>query len=334
MITRPLALAATALLLAGCGAQLEQPTSASTSASPIRVTNCSAPLEVSGTPSRVVANDTGIVEMLFALGLRERLVGYTTSGGADRDIASSPWRRDFETSPFLGEAFTREVIQKADPDFVFAGWNYGFRESTGVTPDWISSIGATAYQLTEACRQPGTTKRGIMPPLDALYADLANLGDLFGVRDRAEELIADYRAEVARASTQAPPGDRRARVFLFDSAAPSPFTSGKNAAPQQIITEAGGSNVFADLDDSWTTVSWEAAAQRDPQMIVIVDYGVGPANTVAAKITQLRTHPLMANTEAVRDNQIISFPYAAMVEGPRNPATITELAKFLRSAGF
>jgi iron complex transport system substrate-binding protein len=69
-------------------------------------------------------------------------------------------------------------------------------------------------------------------------------------------------------------------------------------------------------------------------VIVIVDYGAGPANTVAAKITQLRTHPLMANTAAVRENQIISFPYAAMVEGPRNPATITELAKFLRGAGF
>ena len=250
-------------------------------------------------------------------------MGCTTSGGADRDIASSLWRRDFETSPYLGEAFTREVIQKADPDFVFAGWNYGFRESIGVTPDWISSIGAIAYQLTEACRQPGTTKRGIMPPLDSLYADLANLGDLFGVRDRADTLIADYRSEVARAAAQAPPKDRRARVFLFDSSDPSPFTSGRNAAPQQIITEAGGTNVFADLNDSWTTASWEAAAQRDPQFIVIVDYGTGPANTVAAETTQLRAHPLMANTEAVRENRIISFPYAAMVGGPRNPATIT-----------
>ena len=336
MTARLFALGAVALLLAGCGAQVEERATDAATGGAVTVTNCGAPLTVSSTPTRVLANDTGIIEMLFALGLDDRMVGYTTSSGAERDIASSPWRGDFEATPFLGEAFTREVIQQADPDFVFAGWNYGFRESTGVTPEWIGSIGATPYQLTEACRQPGTTKRGIMPPLDALYQDLVNLGDVFGVRDRAEALVAEYRAEVAHAAQQAPPADRRARVFLFDSADPSPFTSGRNAAPQQIIAEAGGRNIFDDLDDSWTTVSWEAAAQRDPQVIVIVDYGVGPANTVAAKTELLRRHPLMARTAAMRgdNSNVISFPYAAMVESPRNPAAITELATFLRDRGF
>lgn len=334
MTARLLAFSATALLLAGCGARVDERPTAETTEGAVTVSNCSVPLHVPTTPTRVFANDTGITEILFALGLSDRIVGYTTSGGADRDIASSPWRQDFESAPYLGDAFTREVIQKADPDFVFAGWNYGFRESTGVTPDWVSSIGATPYQLTEACRQAGTTKRGIMPPLDALYEDLTNLGDLFGVRDHADELVDDYRAQIARVAAQAPAPARRARVFLFDSADPSPFTSGRNAAPQQIIAEAGGTNVFDDLDDSWTTVSWEAAAQRNPQVIVIVDYGAGPANTVAAKTRQLQTHPLMANTEAVRKDNVISFPYAAMVEGPRNPTTIVELASFLRSRGF
>ena len=334
MTTRFLALGLSAVVLAGCGARVDDTASETPAGSAVTVTNCNAPLTVPSSPTRVITNDTGITEMMFALGLGDRMVGYTTSGGADRDIASSPWKQDFATTPFLGEAFTREVIGAADPDFVFAGWNYGFRESTGVTPDWISTIGATAYQLTEACRQPGTTRRGIMPPLDALYQDLTNLGDLFGVRQRADDLVKIYRAEVDRAARNAPPPDERARVFLFDSADPSPFTAGRNAAPEQIIGDAGGENVFTDLDDSWTTVSWEAAAQRDPQVIVIVDYGAGPSNTVQAKIGQLKTQPLMAGTTAVRENNIISFPYAAMVEGPRNPAAITDLAKFLRERGF
>lgn len=223
-------------------------------------------------------------------------------------------------------------MQAADPDFVFAGWNYGFKESTGMTPDWVREIGAVPYQLTEACRQPGTTKRGTMEPFDALYADLTNLGDIFGVRPAADKLIGEYRAQVDAA---APPAGREpARVFLFDSADPDPFTSGRTAAPSQIIRKAGGTNLFDDLNDSWTTTSWEAAAQRDPQVVVIVDYGAGQANSVDAKIEQLKQHPLMSGTTAVRENRFLALPYAALVESPRNAQAVTTVAEFLRANGY
>ncbi|MDL9948232.1 ABC transporter substrate-binding protein [Gordonia sp. ABSL11-1] len=331
-ITHLVVLAATAALAVGCGAEVETAPQGSPGA-PTTVTNCAAPLTIDGVPNRVVTNDTGITEIMFALGLRERLVGYTSYPGKERDISSSPWRSDFEQTPALGDAFTREVIAAAAPDFVFAGWNYGFKESTGVTPDWVRGIGATPYQLTEACRQPGTTERGIMAPFDALYADLDNLGRIFGVERQSRELIDGYRAEVASANATAPAADRRARVFLFDSADPAPFTSGRTAAPDQIISEAGGTNIFHDIEDSWTSASWEVAAQRDPQVIVIVDYGAGPQNSVEAKIRQLESQPLMSQTTAVREKRYVSLPYAALVEGPRNPAAVTTLAAYLRSVG-
>ncbi|WP_280402236.1 ABC transporter substrate-binding protein [Nocardia carnea] len=317
-----------AVFTTACGAQVQDAANAA-GGPQTTVTNCGAPLTIDGIPERVVTNDTGITEMMFALGLADRLAGYTTYPGKERDIASSPWRADFERTPELGDAFTKEVVQAAAPDFVFAGWNYGFRETTGLTPDWVRSIGADPYLLTESCRQTGSTRRGVMEPLDALYTDLTNLGEIFGVRAKAEELVAAYKEQVAGADTGAP--REPARVFLFDSAAPEPFTSGRTAAPSQIIREAGGSNIFDDLNDSWTSASWEAAAQRDPQAIVIVDYGAGPENTVAAKIEQLRRHPLMAGTTAVRESNFIALPYAALVEGPRNPQAVVTVAEFLRS---
>ncbi|MGI5220329.1 ABC transporter substrate-binding protein [Nocardia sp. CA-290969] len=320
-----------AVLSTACGAEVQDSAHASTGRQ-VTVTNCGASLTVDGVPERVVTNDTGITEMMFALGLADRLVGYTTYPGKERDIDSSPWRADFGRTTELGDAFTKEVVQAAAPDFVFAGWNYGFRETTGLTPDWVRSIGADPYLLTESCRQAGTTRRGVMEPLDALYTDLTNLGEIFGVRAKADDLVAAYREQVAAADEGAP--REPARVFLFDSATPEPFTSGRTAAPSQIIREAGGSNIFDDLNDSWTSASWEAAAQRDPQAIVIVDYGAGPANTVAAKIEQLRRHPLMAGTTAVRENNFLALPYAALVEGPRNPQAVLSVAEFLRSTGY
>lgn len=325
-------LAACVALAAGCGATVEQATPATGAA--VTVTNCAAPLTVPHRPRRVVSNDTGITELLFALGLSDSMVGYTTYDGKGADYRTSPWKADFDDTRDLGTAFTREVIQAANPDFVFAGWNYGFRESTGVTPDWIREIGAIPYQLTEACRQAGGTQRGIMAPLEALYQDIANLGIIFGVQRRADALINDYRRRIHRAQAGAPVDDKRARVFVFDSATPDPFTAGGTATPQALIEAAGGTNVFAGLHDSWVSTSWEAAAHADPQVIVIVDYGVGPENTVEAKINLLRAHPLMANTTAIRDNNVLALPYAAMVEGPRAPDSVETLAAFLRSKGY
>ncbi|MFI6313966.1 ABC transporter substrate-binding protein [Nocardia fusca] len=332
---RPLSAIALAcvVLTTACGAEIQE-ASKNAAGGSVTVTNCGAPLTVDGVPERVVTNDTGITEMMLALGLTDRLVGYTSYPGKERDIATSPWRAEFERVPPLGDAFTREVVQAAAPDFVFAGWNYGFKESTGLTPDWVRSIGAVPYQLTEACRQPGTTRRGVMEPLDALYADLLNLGEIFDVRAKADQLVAQYRAQVAEAAEGAPAGKDPARVFLFDSATPEPFTSGRTAAPSQIIRKAGGTNIFDDLNDSWTTTSWEAAAQRDPQAIVVVDYGAGPQNSVQAKINQLRAQPLMAGTTAVREDNIIALPYAALVESPRNPRAVVTVAGFLRSKGY
>ncbi|MET9329566.1 ABC transporter substrate-binding protein [Tsukamurella sp. NPDC003166] len=326
---------AASLAIAGCGAKVDEAAPASASGKPVTVTNCGAPLTVPHPPSRVVVNDTGIAEIVFALGLTDRMVGYTTYDGKHVDYRTSPWKADFDRAPNLGTGFTREVIQAAKPDLVFAGWSYGFQETTGVTPDWVRSIGAVPYQLTEACRQPGSTARGIMAPLDALFADLTALGEIFGVQDRAVRLVADYRARIDAERARAPKDDaRRARVFLFDSATPDPFTSGRTGTPQAIIDNAGGTNVFADLDNSWTSTSWEAAAQRDPQVIAVVDYGLGQENTPEAKIAQLKSQPLMANTTAVREGNFVVLPYAAWVEGPRTPSSVETLGKYLRSKGF
>jgi iron complex transport system substrate-binding protein len=66
-----------------------------------------------------------------------------------------------------------------------------------------------------------------MDPFDALYQDLADLGDIFGVRAKADVLVAGYRDQVAAARATAPAGQTPAWVFLFDSATPEPFTSGR-----------------------------------------------------------------------------------------------------------
>ena len=318
-------LCAALLLLSGCGATVAQEPSDS---APVTVTNCGQQVTFDRVPSKVVTNDTGITEMMFALGLGDRMAGYVVNGIDTVDIRTSPWKADFESGKHLSDRISKEVVQGANADFVFAGWNYGFSESTGFTPDSLKELGIATYQLTEACRNGVGKQRGIMPALDALYTDLRNLGKIFRVEDEAEELVKGYQEQIARAG-RLMEGKPRPKVFLYDSGQDQPFTSGRNAAPQDVISKAGGENVFGDLNDSWTTVNWEAVVQRNPDVVLIVDYADGEANTPEQKQAFLEGFAPLANSPAVKGKRFFSLPYAALVESPRNPASVEAFAKFL-----
>lgn len=75
----------------------------------------------------------------------------------------------------------------ADPDFVFAGWNYGFSEESGITLDSLAEYGIATYALNESCRRVVDC----LPPgsREDWYDDVRNIAAIFGVPERAKELI-------------------------------------------------------------------------------------------------------------------------------------------------
>jgi iron complex transport system substrate-binding protein len=324
LLAAALCLAATAT---GCGATVESSGDAKSAA--ITLTNCGRRVTYDKVPRRVVTNDVGITELMFALGLEDRMAGFAMPDDKG-DLGAVPWKEGYDRVKWLSkDQLTKENVLDARADLVFAGWNYGFREDAGFTPDALHKLGIPSYILTESCHN-GRTKssRGIMPPLDALYADLTNLGRLFGVEKRAAALIAGFRKQIADVRAKAPKGADRPSVFLYDSGQDTPFTSGRYAAPEQIITEAGGVNVMHDVADSWTTVGWESVVERDPDVIVICDYGDVSAEQ---KKKFLLSYAPLRGVSAVRHRRIVTLDYADLVESPRNPSAIARLGAYLRT---
>ncbi|MFI9169381.1 ABC transporter substrate-binding protein [Streptomyces lincolnensis] len=325
LLPAALALAAT-LTASGCGATVEP--AESTTSHAVTLTNCGRKVTYDKVPQRVVTNDVGITELMFALGLEDRMAGFAMPDDKG-DLNGVPWKDGYDRVKWLSkDQLTKENVLDARADLVFAGWNYGFREDSGFTPDALHKLGIPTYTLTESCRNGRTeTSRGIMPPLEALYTDLTNLGKLFGVEKRAAALIAGFRKEVAAVHDKAPA--ERPKVFLYDSGQDQPFTSGRYAAPEQIISEAGGVNVMHDVDDSWTTVGWESVVERDPDVIVICDYGDVSAER---KKKFLLSYAPLRNVSAVKHRRIFVLDYVDLVESPRNPSAIARLGAYLRSA--
>ncbi|GAA0587645.1 ABC transporter substrate-binding protein [Streptomyces crystallinus] len=326
---RKLLAAAVCLAVAatGCGATVES--AEDTESQAVTLTNCGRQVTYDKVPERVVTNDVGITELMFALGLEDRMAGFAMPDDKGQ-VSGLPWKGGYDKVKWLSkDQLTKENVLDARADLVFAGWNYGFREDGGFTPDALKKLGIPSYILTESCHN-GRTKasRGIMPPLDALYTDLTNLGRLFGVEKRAAALIRDFKQQIADVRAKAPKGADRPSVFLYDSGQNTPFTSGRYAAPEQIITEAGGVNVMHDVADSWTTVGWETVVARDPDTIVVCDYGDVSAEE---KRKFLLSYAPLRNVSAVKNRRIFVLDYADLVESPRNPSAIARLGAYLRT---
>ncbi|MFJ8847141.1 ABC transporter substrate-binding protein [Streptomyces cyaneofuscatus] len=333
---RPAALVlAAALALTGCGADVTpQPDGKNDSAKadrhyPVTVENCGEKKSYDKAPQRVVTNDVGITEIMFALGLEDHMAGYVMPDDKG-DMTSVPWKDGYKKTTWLSkDRINKELVLGARADLVFAGWNYGFNEGEGFTPAELKRVGVDSYLLSESCRNGQGKARGVMPPLEALYTDLGNLGKIFDVEDRADTLIASFRKQVADAQAKAPKGSDRPRVFLYDDGKDKPLTSGAYAGPHDIITKAGGDHIMKDLKDSWTTVGWETVVDRDPEVIVINNYGDTSAEQ---KRTFLKTYKPLANVSAIKNDRIVVLDYVDLVESPRNPAAISSLAADLRKS--
>ncbi|MFG2842286.1 ABC transporter substrate-binding protein [Kitasatospora sp. NPDC048296] len=325
---RTKAVATAALLTLGltaCGAQIA-PTAATTASAhyPVTVDNCGERLTFAQKPARVVTNDVNMAELMFSLGLADRMAGYVMPDDKGQ-IDKVAWKDGYQQTTWLSKkVLTKEIALDARADLVFAGWHYGFDEGSGVTPQAFRALGVDSYVLSESCRSGKGPERGVMDPLEALYTDLANLGEIFDVRDRADRLVSDFKAKIAAV----PQPERRPSVFLYDSGQDKPYTAGKFAAANQIIDKAGGANIMGDLADTWVTAGWESVVRRDPEVIVINDYATPNAEE---KRKFLKSFPPLAGVSAVRNDRIVVMDYVDLVESPRNPAAISTLADYLRT---
>ncbi|MFQ6552555.1 ABC transporter substrate-binding protein [Aestuariibius insulae] len=289
---------------------------------PVTVQSCDREVTFDAAPTAAVSNDVNLTEMMLALELTDRMVGFTGINGWNNLDAAM--REGVGELPELAEKYpTKEVLVGAGADFYFAGWNYGMRVGGDVTPEILAPFGIQVYELSESCTHIMDKEAASMADM---YADILNLGRIFGVEDRAEALVASYRDELDAILANLAPLEEAPRVFVYDSGEDTPFTAGRYAMPNALIEAAGGTNVMNDFEKSWSTVGWEAVVERDPE--VIVNYGEVTAEQKRAFMMQ---NPAFADMSAVRNDRFVILDYVEATPGPRNIGAIRALAKAFRA---
>lgn len=281
------------------------------------VQSCNRTVTFDAPPTRAVSNDVNLTEMMLVLGLADQMVGYTGISGWK--TLDEEMREGVAELPELSAKYpSKEVLLGADADFFFAGWNYGMRVGGEVTPETLAPFGIEVYELTESCTHIMDKDKA---SIEDMYIDLLNLGRIFDVEDKATALVDRYRSELAAMSADLEAAEPL-RVFVYDSGEDAPFTAGRYAMPTALIEAAGGMNIMEDFEKSWATVTWEEVVERNPEMIVIVNYG---EVTAAQKRDFIMSNPAFAGIDAVQNDRFVTLEYVEATPGPRNIAAIKTL---------
>lgn len=294
---------------------------------PLTVRSCEREVRFERAPQRAVSHDINMTGMLIALGLREHMAGYTgISGWKTLDPSLE---KALGQLPELASRYPSvETLLAADADLYFAGWNYGMQVGGPVTPETLAPFAINVYELSESCAWVNPQQRA---SLDDLYRDLLNLGRIFSVEARANALVDGLRRRIDRVRSKLANNADRPRVFLYDSGEDRPFTSGRQGMPQALIDSAGGRNVMDDVAGSWIQVNWESVVERDPEVIVIVDYG--PLSW-QQKRNYLLQQPALHAVSAIRNQRFIVLSYLEVTPSVDNAQAIEKLASALHPALF
>jgi iron complex transport system substrate-binding protein len=243
--------------------------------------------------ARIVSLSPATTELLFAIGAGDRLVGRTR--WCDYPAAA----RAVES---VGDGMPPnvEAVLARHPDLVLL-----YRSS----------------QNAEALRQFRTAGVATLQLSMDHLADVGRLARLLGTvvgRSAAgDSLAAAFTAALDSAAAPGAmlPASARRRVLLLAWDQP-PIAIGAGSFQSEILTLAGGSNLFADLAVPSATVSIEAIAARDPDLILVTDSGP-PA---------IMVRPEWRVVGAVRERRFLHLATPAFSRpGPRAPAVVRML---------
>jgi iron complex transport system substrate-binding protein len=304
---------------------------AAAAAYPVTISDCGTPVTFTSAPTRAVSNDINTTEDMIALGLEPHMVGEFAASGSLP--AGKPFPAEFaagfkQIQEVSSGYFTLEQLVALHPDFLFAGWNYGLQIGTNLTPTNLATYGVKTLALTESCAHVQTSKQSVST--DDTYTDLTDLGEIFNVRQKAAQVIDSMKAQIAAAQAKVA-SLPTVTVFDYDSGTSAPFTGPGLAMPNAEITLGGGTNIFASLKQSWTSVSWEQVVKADPDCIIINDYSTPSA---AAKEKFLETSPITKYLTAVKNRCFLPLSYDEVTPDPRNADAVVAIAHWLHPTAF
>ncbi len=287
---------------------------------PLTIENCGSSLTFEHAPARTVTIGQAGTEMLYAMGLSDKVVG--TSLWFNNVLAKYKTQDDKIERLADNEPSFESVIGKR-PELVAVEleWMVGPQGAVG-TREQFHELKIPTYLLPSDCEAKdnlvGADGTRLAPfRIDSIYKSVSQLAQIFDVQDRGHQLNEQLKASLAKsiATAQGKQLKDASALVWFSSAQMDiePFVAGHKGIPDFMLSTLGVRNVV-ESDEEWPTVGWETIAKANPTFLVIarMDRRRFPADDYEKKLAFLRSDPVTRNMDAVKHNRIIILDAMAM----------------------
>lgn len=250
-------------------------------------------------PDKIISLSPSNTEVVFALGLEDRLVGVTEYCNYPPEAQEKEIVGGFSTPNI-------ERIMELQPDLIIASTIHSEEVPR------MEELGMTVLVIESST-------------LIDLYTSISLVAEVTGVTSNGEALISSIqqRIQAVEAIVGQIPAEDRVRVYYEVYSDPL-MSAGKLAFINEIISLAGGINIFGDLDESYPQISAEVVADRRPEVILYPDYH-GTAETV---IQAMVTRPGWENVPAVISGNVFAISDDSFARpGPRVVEAVEEAAR-------
>lgn len=308
---------------------------------PLTLENCGETVTFNQAPKRVVAVGQTQTEILYALGLGDRVVGtavWFSPVAKPYEAIDAKVKRLADNDPSF------EAVVAQEPDLVTAmfEWHIGRNGIVGKR-DQFARLKVPTYVSPTDCvgkdnSGPGDGVRTKLFSMELVYRNIREFGQIFDVAQRAEALVAELKAreEKAVASVAGMKTQDVPMVVWFSSKdiKGDGFMAGRNGVPAYIMAKLGARNIIT-TNEEWPLVGWETIAAANPAVIVVVrmDRRRFPADDIRLKREFLRTDPVASKLDAVRNGRIVELDVGATRAGIDTVDGIEALARAIASFG-
>lgn len=307
---------------------------------PLTLENCRETITFNAAPKRVVSIGQTQTEILYALGLGDRVVGtavWFSPIAKPYEAINAKVKRLADNDPSF------EAVLAQEPDLVTAmfEWHVGPNGIVGKR-DQFAKVKVPTYVSPTDCvgkdnSGGGDGVRTQMFTMELVYRNIREFGQIFDVSDRAETLVAELKAREEKAVQAV--ADAKVKdvpvVVWFSSKdiKGDGFMAGRNGVPAYILSKLGARNIIT-TNEEWPLVGWESIAAANPAVIVTVkmDRRRFPADDIEKKLDFLKTDPVASKLDAVKNNRIVIMDVGATRAGLDTVDGIETLAKAI--AGF
>jgi len=259
---------------------------------------------IRGEPQRIVSLAPSNTEILYALGLEDRIVAVTERCDYPPATTEKPKVGGFSTVNI-------EKVIAMEPDLIFTT-----PANTDEVIDRLRTLGMTVVTL-----DPQT--------IDGVLHDIELAGRATGQEEQASILIEGLRARMGVVAEEA--AETRdeqpsvAHVIWHDPL----WVCGQGTFQNEVITIAGGTNAFGSVD-GWSIVSLEEFVTTNPDYILVSSGSGMDRDGYDAIYNYIITEPRLQRLDAVRNDRVYVIDADIVSRGsPRIVDALEEVAGYL-----